>query len=209
MIGYLPVAIAFGVAGISAGFAPWQIILMSSLIFAGSNQFILLAAFNAGTPWMWVVGLCGLMSIRHLLYGPLIASMLPLSLRTRLAFAFTLTDEVFATALSRLKTVKQDQRGVWLAGLGLGSYFAWVTGTSIGAYTGGQLEKISPFFSHAMLFSLPALFLALAYQCFSMHMKWPLTVSAVCAAILANSHQPSLAIIVGAFAGSACYWRKT
>lgn len=119
MIGYLPVSVVFGVAGVAAGFLPWQIIMMSCLIFAGASQFILLASFTAGTPWLWVVGLCGLMNARHLLYGPLLSALLPTALRMRLVFAFALTDEVFATALSQLKTVDERQRSTWLACGGL------------------------------------------------------------------------------------------
>ncbi|MBI3285478.1 MAG: AzlC family ABC transporter permease [Burkholderiales bacterium] len=209
IIGYLPVSAAFGVAGVAAGFFPWQIIMMSCLIFAGASQFILLASFAAGTPWLWVVGLCALMNARHLLYGPLIATLMPKSLRLRLSFAFTLTDEVFATALSRLKMVDTAQRSSWLGGLGLGAYFSWITGTAIGAYTGGALEQASPILAHAMQFSLPALFLALAWQCASKKLQWPLLMSAIAAGALALSGYASPAIIVGGFAGTFSYWMNS
>jgi 4-azaleucine resistance transporter AzlC len=206
MVGYLPVSVAFGVAGVAAGFLPWQIIMMSCLIFAGASQFILLASFTAGTPWLWVVGLCGLMNARHLLYGPLLSALMPTPLRLRLGFAFALTDEVFATALSQLKSVDMSQRGNWLSGLGLGAYLSWIGGTAIGAYTGGELEKASPILAHAMQFSLPGLFLALAWQCASKKLQWPLIISALTATALALSGHGSLAIIVGGFAGTLSYW---
>lgn len=206
MVGYLPVAVAFGVAGIAAGFQAWQVIMMSALIFAGASQFVLLASFTAGTTWPWVVGLCGLMNARHLLYGPLLAGLMPAGLRMRLGFAFTLTDEVFATALSRLRGVEPGRRGVWLGGVGLGAYFSWVGGTALGACFGGQLQHASPVLAHAMQFSLPALFLALAWQCFSKKLRWPMLVSALVSAALALAGQGSFAIIVGGMAGTLSAW---
>lgn len=207
MIGYLPVSIAFGVAGVAAGFSPWQIIMMSCFIFAGASQFILLASFTAGTPWLWVVALCGLMNARHLLYGPILAGLMPAGLRFRLSFAFTLTDEVFATALSQLKNIDISQRGNWLGGLGLGAYVSWLAGTAIGAYSGGELEKASPILAHAMQFSLPGLFLALAWQCASKKLQWPLLIAALVAALLAVFGHGSIAIILGGFAGTFSFWR--
>lgn len=206
MVGYLPVAIAFGVGGIAAGFQPWQVMMMSAVIYAGASQFVLLASFATGTPWLWVVGLCALMNARHLLYGPLLAGWLPPGRRFRLSFAAGLTDEVFATALNRLKHVDIEQRSVWLYGVALGAYFSWLLGTAIGAYTGGQLEKASPLLAQAMQFSLPALFLALAWQCMSKALQWPLLVSALVAGGLALGGQGSLAIIGGAAAGTLCFW---
>lgn len=206
MVGYLPVAVAFGVAGVAAGFAPWQVVLMSCVIFAGASQFVLLAAFSAGTPLLWVVGLCALLNARHLLYGPLLTGWMPDSLRTRMTFAFALTDEVFATALSRLSAVAPERRGAWLHGLGIGAWFSWVAGTVFGASTGGALEKASPLLAEAMQFSLPALFLALAWQCASPRLKWPLSASALVAAALALGGHGSLAIVVGGLAGTLLCW---
>lgn len=207
MVGYLPVAVAFGVAGVAAGLAPWHIIMMSSLIFAGGSQFILLASMSAGAPWLWVAGLCILVNARHLLYGPLLTTWLPTTLRSRLIFAFVLTDEVFATALSGLKTVPPEKRVGWLRGLGAGAYCSWVLGTTLGALTGEHLEHTSPLLAQAMQFSLPALFVALAWQCVSHKLKWPLTVSALVAAGLALAGHGGFAIVVGGFAGTFCYWR--
>jgi 4-azaleucine resistance transporter AzlC len=207
MVGYLPVAVAVGVAGVAAGLTPWHIIMMSSLIFAGGSQFILLASMSAGASWLWVAGICILVNARHLLYGPLLTNWLPSALRSRLIFAFVLTDEVFATSLSSLKTMPPEKRIGWLRGLGVGAYCSWVLGTTLGALTGEHLEHTSPLLAQAMKFSLPALFVALAWQCVTRKLKWPLTVSALVAAGLALAGHGGLAIVVGGFAGTFCYWR--
>jgi 4-azaleucine resistance transporter AzlC len=206
MLGYIPVAVAFGVAGVAAGFQPWQVMMMSAIIYAGASQFVLLASFASGMSWLWVVGLCALMNARHLLYGPLLAAWLPAGRRFRISFAAGLTDEVFATALARLASVVPKQRGPWLSGVALGAYLAWVGGTALGAYSGGQLEQASPMLAQAMQFSLPALFLALAWQCFSRQLLWPLLIAALLAGALALSGHGSVAILGGAAAGTLCFW---
>lgn len=205
MVGYLPVSIAFGVAGIAAGFQPWQVMMMSAIIYAGASQFILLASFASGTPWLWVVALCALMNARHLLYGPLLARWLPPAQRFRRTFAWGLTDEVFATALNGLKHVSPQQRPLWLYGVALGAYASWLLGTAIGALTGGQIEKASPLLAQTMQFSLPALFLALAWQCLSKSLQWPLLLAFVIAAVLALTGHGSLAIILGGVLGTLCF----
>ncbi len=207
MIGYLPVAAAFGMTGVAAGLSPWQIIMMSSLIFAGGSQVILLSLMHTGAPWLWVASVCILVNARHLLYGPLLTNWLPTTMRTRLGFAFVLTDEVFATALNRLKTMPLENRLVWLRGLGGGAYFSWVLGTAVGAFTGDQLEHASPLLAQSMKFSLPALFVALTWQCVTRSLKWPLLIAALVAAGLALNGHGVLAIVAGGFSGTFCYWR--
>lgn len=142
MIGYFPVAVAFGIAGLAAGLQPLQVILISVFVYAGASQFLLLASIKAGTPWLWVVALCSLLNARHLLYGPLLARFLPESLRERLRIAFLLTDEVFATAFNRLGAVEPASRGRWITGLGLGAWATWIAGTAVGVYAGeGQPQE--------------------------------------------------------------------
>src|SRR3546814_1328322 len=128
MIGYFPVAVTFGIAGLATGLSPLQVVLISALVYAGASQFLLLASIKAGTPWLWVVALCSLLNARHLLYGPLLSRMLPQRLRARLKIAFLLTDEVFATAFSRIGQVPPAHRDRWMTLLGLGAWLTWIAG---------------------------------------------------------------------------------
>ncbi|MDQ8033785.1 AzlC family ABC transporter permease [Bordetella genomosp. 1] len=205
MIGYFPVAVAFGIAGLGTGLAPYQVVLISVLVYAGASQFLLLASIKAGTPWPWVVALCSLLNARHLLYGPLLSRWLPPALRTRLRLAFFLTDEVFATALHRLGLVEPRQRARWMAGLGVGAWLTWIAGTAVGVYAGEGLERQFPMLAQVMRFALPALFLALVCQSAKRDLWLPLAAALVVGGALAAAGHGTLAILAGALAGCLCY----
>jgi predicted branched-subunit amino acid permease len=152
----------------------------------------------------WVVMLCALLDVRHLLYGPLLSALLPPRLQTRLLLAFSLTDEVFSTALSRLPQVGEG-RGAWMAGLGSGAWIAWVGGTALGAYAGERFTSNFPFLALVLAFALPALFLTLAIQSTNAASRVSAMVSAIVAGALTLAGHTSLAILIGAFSGCAYF----
>lgn len=205
MIGYFPVAVTFGIAGVAAGLSPLQVILISVLVYAGASQFLLLASIKAGTPWLWVVALCSLLNARHLLYGPLLSRFLPQGLRGRLKVAFLLTDEVFATAFNRLQFVEPGRRQGWMIALGLGAWLTWIAGTAVGVYAGDGLERHYPMLSQVMRFALPALFMALVCQSARRGMGLPIVAAVGGAGLVAATGQTSLAILAGAVIGCAAY----
>lgn len=199
--GYLPIAFAFGMAGVVNGLPGSLVVAMSVLIFAGGSQFVLLAAMHAGTAWYLVLGLCALMDVRHLLYGAVMVRQLPAGLRKQLMAAFTLTDEVFATALIRMPEVMMASRSSWLSWLGIFSYLSWVFGTILGAIAGVQLSKAIPLLAEAMPFALPALFVVLVQESFSPRHRMPVIVSIVVAGVLYLQGLTALALMAGALCG--------
>jgi len=201
MIGYFPVAVTFGIAGLSTGLPPMQVVLISVLIYAGASQFLLLASIKAGTPWLWVVALCSLLNARHLLYGPLLSRFLPERLATRLKLAFLLTDEVFATALQRIEYVDPAQRARWMTLLGLGAWLTWIAGTAVGVYAGDSLEHHFPMLSQVMRFALPALFLALVCQSVTRPLRAAIIAALVVGAACSAFGHTTLAILAAAIAG--------
>lgn len=205
MIGYFPVAVTFGIAGLATGLSPLQVVLISVLVYAGASQFLLLASIKAGTPWLWVVALCSLLNARHLLYGPLLSRFLPEPLRARLKIAFLLTDEVFATAFNRIEHIAPAHRNRWMTLLGLGAWLTWIAGTAVGVYAGDGLERHFPMLSQVMRFALPALFLALVCQSATRALCWPIVAALGVGAAFAASGHTTLAILAGAVAGCACH----
>lgn len=205
MIGYFPVAVTFGIAGVAAGLSPLQVVLISVLVYAGASQFLLLASIKAGTPWLWVVALCSLLNARHLLYGPLLSRFLPAGLNERLKVAFLLTDEVFATAFNRLQTMEPAGRQRWMIALGLGAWLTWIAGTAVGVYAGDGLERHYPMLSQVMRFALPALFMALVCQSAKRGMGLPIVAAVAGAGAVAALGHTSLAILAGAVIGCAAY----
>ncbi|WP_040343052.1 MULTISPECIES: AzlC family ABC transporter permease [Brenneria] len=199
--GYLPIAFAFGMAGVVNGLPPSLLLGMSAFIFAGASQFVLLAAIHSGASWLLVLGLCALMDARHLLYGAVLIPKLPDGLRRQLVTAFTLTDEVFATALVRMSAVEKKQRNLWLGWLGLSSYLSWLVGTALGAFAGVRLSQSVPLLAEAMPFALPALFIVLVHESFNRSSQLPIVISALAASFCYLQGMTALALLAGAVCG--------
>lgn len=165
--GYVPVAISFGVAALAAGIDPLVVILTSVLVYAGASQFILIALLASGAALWVALPIVLLMNARHLFYGPPVVVQLLQGPRRKLpvsGWAFGLTDEVFATAVTRLPQVAPLARESWYLGLQLGAYGAWVAGTALGIVLSQYLQDPPVFIEQAFAFVLPALFFALLLE---------------------------------------------
>ncbi len=149
-LGYIPVAIAFGVSAVAMGFSPIEVVLASVLIFAGSSQFALISLLPS-SPFSAVVIPLSL-NLRHLVYGCIVSQRF--NIRFPYLTAFGLTDEVFASLLK----APDDERFIW--GMVLGAYISWVAGSLIGALGGDALLHYQSL-SSSLLFSLTSLFFIL------------------------------------------------
>ncbi len=150
VIGYLPVAVTFGIVATAVGFSKLETLMASALIFAGASQFALVSIL----PESFLAGIAVpiALNLRHLVYSSIISQQV--QMRSPMITAFGLTDEVFATSLNSPK----DERFIW--GLELGAYSAWVFGTFLGVYAGSLLVSYQDIYS-SLVFSLTALFLVL------------------------------------------------
>ncbi len=167
VLGYLPAAVAFGVAARAAGLNATEAVLMSLIVFSGASQFALVGLVAAGASWFVMAAISLVLGARHVLYGPSLAPHLrgaPMG-RT-VAAAFGLTDEVFAVASTKLSERRLAGRTTgagfgYLVGLGTGAYVSWALGTWLGAVAGTAVVVALPSLSPALSFALPALFVAL------------------------------------------------
>lgn len=196
-IGYLPAAFAFGAAATGIGLTAAESGALSALVFSGANQVFLVAAIPAGMAPVMIVLLTGAASLRHLLYGLVLAPRIGGSLGQRLVFAFGLTDEVFATALARPVGAPRPS-GAWLIGLALAAWAASFGGTVAGAIMGDALRRSSTAAAEAMSFALPALFAALVLGAARRAVLAPMLLAAGAAVALILLGQPDLAIPAGA-----------
>lgn len=208
VLGYVPVAMAFGISGSSLGLKASEISLTSLIVYSGAGQFFILAAMKIATPWLMIVALIALLNMRHLFYGPIISTYLPESLRQRLVVAFFLTDEVFATAFHRFKYIKDSDRIAWFWGLGVTAWLSWVGGTILGLITGEQLLAHYPLLEQVLKFSLPALFVVLTVMSIHRQMLLALIAAAMVSLLVTLSGYPSLAIFAGAMSAFVLYRPK-
>ncbi|VFR37653.1 Branched-chain amino acid transport, AzlC [plant metagenome] len=206
--GYLPIAFSFGIAAVEAGLSPGMALLVSVLVYAGASQFILIALLTSGAGLVTAVATVWLMNARHVFYGPALATRLtaPGRLPTPL-LAFGLTDEVFATAMSRIDAQPAQARESWHLGLQVGAYGAWVLGTALGTSLVGGIAHWPVFVQQGLTFVLPALFLALLLDMDVARYRVPIAAAAIAAVLLSfvlpSYNALALAILVGALSHAA------
>lgn len=200
-LGYIPVAIAFGMATAAAGFPVWVIVAMSFFIYAGASQFLLFASIMSEASVLAVVGLCALLDSRHLLYAPLMKRYLKDS-RGVVWIAPLITDEVFATSMAKLDSIENQKP--WLLGLALVAWTSWWGGTVLGVY-GGKLLSDYPTMAAVMNFAFVALFVSLSTHAFKKEPKFrpALVVAAVVALLCAYFGHGEFAILVAGGVGVA------
>ncbi|CAA9459978.1 MAG: AzlC family protein [uncultured Rubrobacteraceae bacterium] len=160
VVGYLPAAVAFGVAARGAGLSAVESVVMSLIVYSGASQFALAGLVAVGTSWPVMAGISLILGMRHVLYGP---SLVPYLRRIDTAHAatvaFGLTDEVFAVASVELR--RRPAGFGWLLGLETGAYSSWALGTGAGVFAGTAIVAALPSLAPALSFALPALFVAL------------------------------------------------
>ncbi len=205
LLGYVPVAMAYGIAARGVGLSFWETLLISVFVYAGASQFFILAAIKLGTPVTGIVAMVSLLNARHLLYGPLIGKWLPEALHRRLGAAFLLTDEVFATAFHAMGKQSPDARFAWYMGLGLTAWLSWIGGTAIGLIAGSSLTAQFPQVDQTLRFALVALFFSLALLSVKRPMLLALLVSSVVTLVCLIYVGATAAILAGTVSAWLCY----
>lgn len=209
-VGYVPVAISFGLTAIHADISPWMAVLVSVFIYAGASQFILVSLVASGGGALSIVGIVLLMNLRHSFYGPALISKFPDSPRRwpTALIAAGLTDEVFATAISKMGGQAAHERESWYLGLQLGAYLAWIGGTALGAFFGYGWLQNSPLLSQTVGFVLPALFFALMLEIKHLVPQYILVGAALATAVGLWVLPSYGAIVAGMLAGALLGMRR-
>jgi len=175
VLGYLPVALAFGVLAQRAGMTRFEVGLMSLLVYAGSSQFIAVEMILEGVTWLPIVMTTFLVNLRHFLMSSSLSHYFnKCSLRTLCLLSAQLTDESFALAVS--DPSKIENRPSYLFGLQMISQLSWVLGSVAGALFGGMIDHES----YGLPFALPSLFICLlVFQIKSPHHFWMMVLAGV------------------------------
>lgn len=204
--GYIPVSLSFGVVATQAGFSTWEAAAISTLIYAGASQFLFVGMVAAGSPLWLVVAMTLLINVRHLVYGPNLAALLPRS-RHWPWLMHGLTDQVFALALTRLPQLPAADRFGWFTGAALLAWGVWIVGTVVGATAGETLTARWPLLGEVMPFALPALFLTMVAPRFT-DKRWAMALStAIGSALLLTLYGWSnVAIPLAAASGALCFY---
>ena len=145
LVGAAPFGVIFGTLAIGSGLPVWLTLGLSSLVFAGSSQFVAVSLIGSGTalPVIWLTTL--VVNLRHALYS---ATLLPyareLPARWRWSLAFWLTDETFAVVENQLRhhASLKDGAHYWL-GSSLAMYLNWQVWTIVGVLLGQSVPVLA------------------------------------------------------------------
>lgn len=136
-LGYFPIGLALGVLAQKAGLPWWAVAMMSTLVFAGSAQFICVAMLVAGAAIPAIILTTFFVNLRHTLMSSALAVYLSGVSRKFLAlYSYGITDESFAVNMTRFRDGNWDHwralvvnhlaNAVWV--------LATVTGTLVGQF---------------------------------------------------------------------------
>lgn len=206
LLGVIPFGMIYGVLALSAGITPAEAQSMSTIVFAGSAQFITTQLVASGSPALIMVLTIGIVNLRHALYSASIAPYLK-SLKTtwKWLLSYLLTDEAYAVAITHYqrtnpsnnpKVAGNDRRHWYFLGAGLTLWTTWQASTAIGIFLGTQVPE-----SWSLDFTLPLTFIALVVPGLNDRASLFAALSASLVAVLAFGLPFKLGLIVAALAG--------
>jgi predicted branched-subunit amino acid permease len=200
LVGVFPFGLIYGAAALRTGLPPTLALGMSSIVFAGSAQFLATQLIHATAPPLIIVLTIGIVNLRHMLYSASIAPYVSgLSMRWKALLAYLLTDEAYAAVILHYQKVGATPTGHWFfLGAGGALWLTWQVSTALGIFLGATIPPSWP-----LEFALPLTLIAMLVP---MLRNWPMVAAAVSAALVAVlgaalPHQ--LGLVLAAVAGIA------
>lgn len=200
-VGVVPFGMIFGVLALGAGVPPLLAQAMSTIVFAGSAQFIGVGLIGGGVPAGIIILTTFIVNLRHLLYS---ASLAPyaqhLPARWKWLLAYLLTDEAYVTTALYYETLDEGRKtedGHWFwLGAGLTLWTVWQVSTAIGIFLGAQVPE-----SWSLDFTLALTFIGLVIPSLQDRPGIASAVSAGTVAVLAAELPYQLGLMVAAVTG--------
>jgi predicted branched-subunit amino acid permease len=196
--------IAFGAAGITAGFSILQTCLLSLLTFSGASQFAVVGVMGAGGTALSGIATASLLGIRNTLYGLRMAPLLQVRGWKKVVAAQITIDESTGVAIGQedLGPAAMKQ-GFWLTGIGV--YVLWNFFTLLGALGAQAMGDPS---SWGLDAAVPAAFLGLVWPRLLGRFERTLAIAALVLAILLTPYMPAgLPIIFTALLAVIFGWK--
>jgi 4-azaleucine resistance transporter AzlC len=158
LLGVVPFGMIYGILALSAGLSPLDAQAMSSVVFAGSAQFMTANLVIAATPGLVIILTGFVVNLRHALYSASIAPYTRhLPLRWKAILAYLLTDEAYVVSILHYQREGEITYKHWhLLGAGLVLWTSWQISTGVGIFLGAQVPA-----EWGLDFALPLTFIAL------------------------------------------------
>ena len=198
LIGVFPFGMIYGTLAIGAGLSPVAAQMMSSIVFAGSSQFIAAQLIHDAAPGAVIILTIAIVNLRHMLYSASIAPYVEdLSSRWKGLLAYLLTDEAYAATIVHFEEQSPTPTSHWFfLGAGFSLWFIWQTSTAFGIFLGKAIPPYWP-----LDFALPLTFIAMVIPILKDRPVIASAVSAGLVALLAYSLPFKLGLILAALVG--------
>jgi len=207
IVGGIPFGILFGSLAMSNGLSPWFAIAMSSIVFAGSAQFVALGLILMDAPLWVIISTTFIVNLRHILYAAdLIKFVKHLPMKWRLLIGFGLVDESYAAVrpLYGTKQITIENGHYAFLGSFLSFYLMWQAATVLGVVAGELIPGMSQW---GLEFAMVATFIGIITpylkntQNKSVTPYWVALISASLASLALNSLPNNLGLLFAALIG--------
>jgi 4-azaleucine resistance transporter AzlC len=210
LLGVIPFGMIYGVLALGAGLSPAAAQAMSSIVFAGSAQFVGAQLFKVGAPGLVMVLTAFVVNLRHMLYSASVAPYLKhLDWKWKALLAYLLTDEAYAVAITHYKRTDAAEhraangepppsphRHWYFLGAGLALWTAWQLSTAVGILLGAQIPA-----SWSLDFTLALTFIALVVPALNDRPSVASALAAGVIAVMLAGLPYKLGLMVAAIAG--------
>lgn len=198
LVGVFPFGMIYGALALDAGLSRAAAQMMSSIVFAGSAQFVTAQLVRDAAPALVILLTIAVVNLRHMLYSASLAPYLKgLSLRWKIVLSYLLTDEAYApTVLEYERTGVKPTSHWFLLGAGLALWTTWQFSTALGIFLGAAIPETWP-----LDFALPLTFIAMVVPNLKSSPMIAAALSAGLVALLAYSLPFKLGLIVAAIVG--------
>ncbi len=200
LIGVFPFGMIYGALALNAGLSAFASQMMSSMIFAGSAQFVTAQLVHDAAPGFVIIVTIAVVNLRHMLYSASLAPYLKnLSLKWKVLLSYLLTDEAYAPTILKFEKDGITPFSHWfLLGAGFSLWFTWQVSTALGIFLGAEIPRDWP-----LDFALPLTFIAMVVPVLKKRPMITAALSAGVTALLAYNLPFKLGLIVAALVGIA------
>ena len=154
-IGYVPIALTFGLLAKTTGLSFWMAVSMSVIVYAGASQYMSLSLIAFGTGVIEIILTTLIVNIRHFLMSASLQERVADDrIIVKAAYSFGLTDESFSV----VATSKEKLSTGYVVGVFFIAYASWVIFTAIGYVFGAALPET---LQEGMTVALYAMFIGL------------------------------------------------
>jgi 4-azaleucine resistance transporter AzlC len=199
-ISVIPFGMIYGVlalAGLPVSLAQG----MSSIVFAGSAQFIATDLFAASAPALVILLTTLMVNLRHVLYSASLAPYVAhLPVGWRAGLAYLLTDEAYAVTILHYRddTGPAAHKHWYFLGAGLTLWTVWQLSTAAGIFLGAQIPA-----AWGLDFTLALVFIGIMIPTLRDRPSVAAALIAALVAILAHGLPYQLGLMLAALAGIA------